>query len=69
MAILDLNFEGSKDVDFDLVNTIISKKTAALVETAALYLYIWIKDMKIIWIIFQALEIILVSLIKLLVTY
>lgn len=31
---LDLNFEGSKDVDFDLVNTIISKKTAALIEIA-----------------------------------
>jgi geranylgeranyl pyrophosphate synthase len=31
---LDLNFEGSKDVNFDLVNTIISKKTAALIETA-----------------------------------
>ena len=30
---LDLNFEGSKDVDFDLVNTIISK-TAALIEIA-----------------------------------
>lgn len=31
---LDLTFEGSKDVDFDLVNTIISKKTAALIEIA-----------------------------------
>ena len=46
---LDLNFEGSKDVDFDLVNTIISKKTAALIEIACtLPVYIWIKDMKII---------------------